>query len=152
MSGGKKPKKGPFNGYGKVYIGKDGNNEKYNYGFRNKKCIKLSSDLVSQISGKFVNDTLEGEVKIHYFDETIMKGFAQSGHLIGPQRFFDVDETVLTNLTDTQTRDVYVRQWNYEGKSISVIGCQNEKEGLMSLENVVVAFSGSPLFQHSLLQ
>ena len=85
--------------------------------------------MVSQISGKFVNDTLEGEVNIHYFDGTMMKGFAQSGHVVGLQRFFDLDESVLTNLTDTQTKKVYLRQWNYEGKSISVIGCQNKKVG-----------------------
>ena len=77
--GGKKQKKGQFNGQGKVLIGKDDNNEKYNYGLKYKKCIKLYSDMVSQISGNFVNDVLEGDVTIHFSDKTMMKAFAHSG-------------------------------------------------------------------------
>ena len=77
--GGKKPKKGQFNGQAKVLIGKNDNNEKYNYGLKYKKCIKLYSDMVSQISGNFVNDVLEGDVTIHFTDKTMMKAFVHSG-------------------------------------------------------------------------
>ena len=76
---GKKPKKGQFNGQAKVLIGKNDNNEKYNYGLKYKKCIKLYSDMVSQISGNFVNDVLEGDVTIHFTDNTMMKAFVHSG-------------------------------------------------------------------------
>ena len=80
--GGKKPKKGQFNGHAKVFIGKNGNNENYNYGLKYKKCIKLYSHMVSQISGNFVNDVLEGDVTIHFIDKTVMKAFAHSGKAI----------------------------------------------------------------------
>ena len=79
--GGKKPK-GQFNGHAKVFIGKNGNNEKYNYGLKYKKCIKLYSHMVSQISGNFVNDDLEGDVTIHFIDKTVMKAFVHSGKAI----------------------------------------------------------------------
>ena len=80
--GGKKPKKGQFNGQAKVLIGKDDNNEKYNYGLKYKKCIKLYSDMVSQVSGNFVNDVLEGDVTIYFTDKTMMKVFVHSGKAI----------------------------------------------------------------------
>ena len=74
LSGGKKPKKGPFNGYAKISIAQPENKEKYYYGLRNKKCIQVYSDMVSQISGKFVNDVIEGDVAIHFIDKKVMKG------------------------------------------------------------------------------
>ena len=67
-------------------IGRSGHNEKYNFGFRYKKCIKVYSDMISQISGKFVDDNLEGEVVVHFIDKTMMKGFTHLGHLVGSQR------------------------------------------------------------------
>ena len=57
IGGGKKPKRGPFNGYSHILIG-DGN-EASNYGFRNKKCIKVFSHQVRKISGVFENDVLQ---------------------------------------------------------------------------------------------
>ena len=80
--GGKKPTKGQFNGHAKVFIGKKVNSEKYNYGLKYKKCIKLYSHMVSQISGNFVNDVLEGDVTIHFIDKTVMKAFVHSGKAI----------------------------------------------------------------------
>ena len=38
--------------------------------------------MVSQISGNFVNDVLEGDVTIHFTDKTMMKAFAHSGKAI----------------------------------------------------------------------
>ena len=80
--GGKKPTKGQFNGHAKVFIGKKVNSEKYNYGLKYKKCIKLYSQMVSQISGNFVNDVLEGDVTIHFIDKTVMIAFVHSGKAI----------------------------------------------------------------------
>ena len=80
--GGKKPKIEQFNGHAKVFIGKNGNNENYNYGLKYKKCIKLYSHMVSKISGNFVNDVLEGDVTIHFIDKTVMKAFVHSGKAI----------------------------------------------------------------------
>ena len=56
---GKKPKKGPFDGKAKILIGSGGENENYNYGFKNKKCIQVYSRMVRYISGTFLNDVLE---------------------------------------------------------------------------------------------
>ena len=74
-----KPKKGPFNGHAMISIGREQDSEKYNYGFRNKKCIKTYSDIVSKISGKFINDKIEGDTKIHFTDKSIMKTYIKSG-------------------------------------------------------------------------
>ena len=71
FNGGKKPKKGAWNGYAKIYIGKDSANDRYNYGIRHKKCIRTYSDKITQIHGKFVNDTLEGNVKIIFSDKLV---------------------------------------------------------------------------------
>ena len=62
-----------------ISIGREQDSEKYNYGFRNKKCIKTYSDIVSKISGKFINDKIEGETKIHFTDKSIMKTYIKSG-------------------------------------------------------------------------
>ena len=128
LSGGKKPKKGPFNGYAKISVAQPVNNEKYNYGFRNKKCIQVYSDMVSQISGKFVNDVIEGDVLIHFIDESFMKGYSNKGYLVGTQRYFD-DKGILKNATDTATKDTYIRQYNLQEMSVSLFGCQHTKEG-----------------------
>ena len=104
-------------------IGRQGNNEKYNFGFRFKKCIKVYSDKITQISGKFVNDKLEGEVEIHFIDKTIMKGFAHSGHLIGPQRFFDEENGNFVNITETDSGKVYLRQYTQNEEPVALFGC-----------------------------
>ena len=56
---GKKPKKGPFNGNAKILIASESDNENFNYGFKNNKCIKVYSRMVSYISGNFISDVLE---------------------------------------------------------------------------------------------
>ena len=60
---GKKQKRGPFNGRAKILIASLGDNDNYNYGFKNKKCIKVYSELVRSISGTFVNDAPHGICK-----------------------------------------------------------------------------------------
>ena len=56
---GKKPKKGLFNGNAKILIASESDNKNYNYGFKNNKCIKVYSRMVSYISGNFISDVLE---------------------------------------------------------------------------------------------
>ena len=85
--------------------------------------------MVSQISGKFVNDVIEGDVVIHFIDKTFMKGYSNKGYIVGTQRYFD-DKELLTNATDTATRNTYLRQYNLNEKSVvSLFGCQHTKEG-----------------------
>ena len=85
--------------------------------------------MVSQISGKFVNDVIEGDVVIHFIDKTFMKGYSNKGYIVGTQRYFD-DKGVLTNATDTATRYTYLRQYILnDEKSVSLLGCQYTKEG-----------------------
>ena len=84
--------------------------------------------MVSQISGKFVNDVIEGDVVIHFIDKTFMKGYSNKGYIVGTQRYFD-DKGILTNATDTATRYTYLRQYNLNEKSVSLFGCQHTKEG-----------------------
>ena len=139
LSGGKKPKKGPFNGYAKISIAQPGNNEKYNYGFRNKKCIQVYSDMVSQISGKFVNDVIEGDVVIHFIDKTFMKGYSNKGYIVGTQRYFD-DKGILTNATDTATRHTYLRQYNFNEKSVSLF--HSRRNRLYLFQTVVLNHCG----------
>ena len=59
VSGGEKPKKGPFNGSGTLYFGglNTGNVAKL-YGVKNRKCLKLLNNQVLSISGHFENDAL----------------------------------------------------------------------------------------------
>ena len=84
--------------------------------------------MVSQISGKFVNDVVEGDVVIHFIDKSFMKGYANNGYLVGTQRYFD-DEGILKNATDTATKDTYIRQYDLQEMSVSLIGCQHSREG-----------------------
>ena len=60
LSNGKKPKKGLFNGYATVDISSHDNqfNENFNFGLRHKKCIKVNSRDIAQITGYFTNDKL----------------------------------------------------------------------------------------------
>ena len=53
MVGGKKPKRGPFNGFGTLYIGSG------NLGMKMKKCLKIGLPNLKSISGNFVNDLIE---------------------------------------------------------------------------------------------
>ena len=129
MIGGKKPKKGLFNGYAKLLIGRSGTEEKYSFGFRYKKCIKVSSEMISQISGKFVDDNIEGEVAVHFFDNTMLKGFAHLGHLFGPKRYFDIGNSNFLNITETESGDVYLKKYTQNGKSIALFGCHDTSEG-----------------------
>jgi hypothetical protein len=85
--------------------------------------------MVSKISGKFVNDVIEGDVVIHFIDETFMKGYSNKGYLVGTQRYFD-DKGILTNATDTATRYTYLRRYDLnENSVVSLFGCQHTKEG-----------------------
>ena len=85
--------------------------------------------MVSQISGKFVNDVIEGDVVIHFIDKSFMKGYSMKGYLVGTQRYFD-DKGILTNATDTATAYTYLRQYNPNEKSVvSLFGCQPTEEG-----------------------
>lgn len=60
LRNGKKPKLGqPFNGKAKISLGGSTNNEKFNFGFRSKKCIQVKSDRIVEILGSFVNDQLQ---------------------------------------------------------------------------------------------
>ena len=59
LAGGKKAKKGAFNGLSTVKIAKEHDNQKYNYGFRNKKCIRVQSNRMIQINGNFKDDILQ---------------------------------------------------------------------------------------------
>ena len=84
--------------------------------------------MVSQISGKFDNDVIEGNVVIHFFDKSFMKGYSNKGYLVGTQRYFD-DKGILKNATDTATKDIYIRQYELQEMSVSLFGCQHMKEG-----------------------
>ena len=84
--------------------------------------------MVSQISGKFVNDVVEGDVVIHFIDKSFMKGYSNNGYLVGTQRHFD-DKGIFKNATDTATKDTYIRQYHLQEMSVSLIGCQHSSEG-----------------------
>ena len=57
VPGGKKPKKGKFNGYGTLTFSHFGGNAKL-YGVRNGKCLKISERELRSISGYFEQDVL----------------------------------------------------------------------------------------------
>ena len=46
--------------------------------------------MVSQISGNFVNDVLEGDVTIHFTDKTMMKAFVHSGKVMKSSVLFRI--------------------------------------------------------------
>ena len=46
--------------------------------------------MVSQISGNFVNDVLEGDVTIYFTDNTMMKAFVHSGKAMKSSVFFRI--------------------------------------------------------------
>ena len=46
--------------------------------------------MVSQISGNFVNDVLEGDVTIYFTDNTMMKAFVHSGKAMKSSVLFKI--------------------------------------------------------------
>ena len=71
LVGGKKAKKGPFNGASMLVFGKGGSLEKMNYGLKHNKCLKIGYERVTKIVGSFVNDLLEVSKKvIHLFTKS----------------------------------------------------------------------------------
>lgn len=46
--------------------------------------------MVSQVSGNFVNDVLEGDVTIYFTDNTMMKAFVHSGKAMKSSVFFRI--------------------------------------------------------------
>ena len=101
--------------------------------------------MVSEISGKFVNDILEGEIMIDFIDNTRMISYAHSGYLMGPQRYFDTyspkenggHETVFLNFTDSKTGLIYLKKWKIdEENSVTIFGCsQNVRCIIMTNDN-----------------
>jgi len=124
---GKKPKKGPFNGRAKILIATEGDNENYNFGFKNKKCVQVYSKMARSISGTFVNDVLEGEVTLKFSDDTKMETYVKSGYAIGPQRFFTTNGNFL-NITDTNTGQIILSET--DEKFLAIFACQNEVHDL----------------------
>ena len=102
-----KPKKGPFNGSGIISFPKtDSANGKFKHGMRFGKCLSLPPFLADarllRISGKFVEDKLEGRVILEFVDEVITVGHAVDNRLVGVVRNFAVQKpgVVLQNITD----------------------------------------------------
>ena len=58
-----------------------------------------------------------------------------SGHLIGPQRFFDSETSSLLNLTDSRTGTIYFKEWALEEKLVSIFGCQETNLGKRCMVN-----------------
>ena len=58
VPGGKKPKKGKFNGYGTLTFSHLGNENAKLYGVRNGKCLKILKKDLKSISGHFEQDVL----------------------------------------------------------------------------------------------
>ena len=58
-----------------------------------------------------------------------------SGHLIGPQRFFDSETSSLLNLTDSRTGTIYFKEWPLEEKLVSISGCQDTNLGKRCMVN-----------------
>ena len=104
MKGGKKAKKGPFEGKGTLIFPDkhNWNQEVSSYGFKYQKCLKLISSDISKISGTFKKDVLNGDISVTYFDGTVLKGHVKDGILVGVYRFFGSDG-ISMNMTDAQT-------------------------------------------------
>jgi hypothetical protein len=62
MLGGKKAKRGPFNGFGVLEFGRTGENGKFNHGMKFGKCFKIVRSDIKKITGFFKNDQLEVSV------------------------------------------------------------------------------------------
>ena len=128
VSGGKKTafKKEPFNGLiSLTFASPKSKNEKYNFGMRSGKCLKLSITSVQKISGTFVNDNLEGEILITLVDKSFIKAFAFNGKLVGVKRHFGEDKSMLS-ITNASTNDTY---WSLERGGYYLLNCHETKLG-----------------------
>ena len=128
VSGGKKPsfKKAPFNGLiSLTFASPQSKNEKYNFGMRSGKCLKLSMTSVQKIHGKFVNDMLEGEILITLDDKSFIKALAFNGILVGVKRHFDEDKSILS-ITNAVTNDTYL---SVEGGGYFLFSCHQNENG-----------------------
>ena len=67
ISGGKKPKKGQFNGFGTlIFTDVANDNSGKLYGVRNRKCLKVSNRDLKSISGHFEHDeVMVGKIGFH---------------------------------------------------------------------------------------
>ncbi len=122
---GKKPKRGPFNGFGSVSFAKHSENGKFNHGFKLGKCFILNDKTISKIIGTFKNDnlqvikynnldhshfcstltfhdTLQGHVRIQFIDDTYRIGHILDGVLSGIHRHF-TNENLLVNISNFDT-------------------------------------------------
>lgn len=127
LKGGKKPKKGPFEGKGTLIFptGNYWQQEASSYGFKHQKCLRLSTPQVAKISGTFRKDELEGDITVTYWDESVLKGWVKGGKLVGIYRQFGGDGTSL-NMTEAATGETF---WRTLPSGFSVLACQKESLG-----------------------
>ena len=82
--GGKKTKRGaPFNGHSVLSF-----HSSFNDGVRTGKCLKPYRDDVLSISGKFINNKLEGHVLIELAENKVTVGHATKNRIMGVVRNF----------------------------------------------------------------
>lgn len=100
-----KPKKGGvFEGKGRISVPlkvkRDYRPEHNNYkfGFKHNKCLKFFQEGISRIQGNFVQDRIEGHVKIDFLEGGYLLGQARQSKLVGVVRHFD-DLNKLQNVT-----------------------------------------------------
>ncbi len=85
-----------FQGWGTmtfpVKVERDNFAGEYVFGIKYGKCIVLADDNIKSVSGRFVDDSLDGGVEIAFHNSTTLRGWAERNHLkstVVPTRIFD---------------------------------------------------------------
>lgn len=94
-------KNGEFNGFGSISMAENVKRDlrpehnNYKFGFRYNKCIIPFDQNIKKISGKFVNDKLEGHVRVDFHSGSFILGFAKASKFVGTLRWFGEDRKLL---------------------------------------------------------
>ncbi|TRY64354.1 hypothetical protein TCAL_03641 [Tigriopus californicus] len=67
----------------------------YKFGFRYNKCIIPFDQNIKKISGRFVNDKLEGHVRVDFHSGSFALGYAKGSKFVGTLRWFGEDRKLL---------------------------------------------------------
>ena len=93
-----------------------GEHNNHKFGFKYNKCLKFFKEGLSRIQGNFVQDRLEGLVKVDFLQGGYMMGRAKNSRFVGIVRHFD-DNHKLLNLTfyDPKSKEEIVISKNHLG-------------------------------------
>eukprot|EP00095_Tigriopus_kingsejongensis_P012020 maker-scaffold1195_size56104-snap-gene-0.12 protein:Tk12020 transcript:maker-scaffold1195_size56104-snap-gene-0.12-mRNA-1 annotation:"hypothetical protein TRIADDRAFT_26073" len=92
---------GVFNGHGVILLAKKvlrdfrAEHNNFKFGMRYNKCIVPFAEGVKKIRGHFINDQLEGTVRIDFHSGEFILGSAKHSHFFGVLRRFDANQKLM---------------------------------------------------------